>query len=1119
MRWFTLVGALAGLTSVVASGPGAFSADGRLDPNFGPIGQLQVTVTQRAEWLEPFSDAVAAPGGGVFAITRWGTERYSVVPRTAVVRIGADGHPDSSFGGNGLSVPTDLNTASTSLLERPARLAVAGNRVLVVGDAPGYSPTSVVKALNFAGAIDASYDIQLDVKAYDVAVDSVGRLLVLGSIPSGQVLIERFTAAGQRDPSFGVAGAAVVPDAFLGRHLAIGPGDSVVAAFYGFNDVERLVRLTNSGSADPAFGVNGVRDITGLLYIVEDLAITSDGRPVVFGLAQVIANGITNQFGAVVKLTSTGAPDPSFGVAGRVDLVDTHTVGPGMVDASGQISGAAAGQIVRLSATGVRRPFVPIGRMNPVALLPSPTHAMIAVGELNGFPRYAVIDNTQAVFSTDRFATDAPAVPGRSVELPDHRVVIEATVGRVPRLLLLGSDGAAVPGVGRADVCDFCSLAATQPVDGKALIWTSRIDHPDDRDLAVLQSDGIVMAVGLSGGHVLDSTADGRVLWGDPESDRVALVDLAAESDPLWSVPGEPMAFGSLDRVGAFVGDGSEIHRLVPAAFLFQRDVGFGVGGAVQLAGLATGISSATGLTGVERRQDRRVVLLAATNFSGNMEDPSFVLATILLSATGQLESGTTSVVLAPTRSRGRAKRVNRGQFYAGPVLVTVDVSPMTVVIDPVAPQLQPDRVGRLYGGGARWTATGQPDPTFQPQVELKTIALVGDSVWDLRPDFGGLTILRLVAFTEGFIGITPSRLAETRQSTTIDGRFQFIGQRAAGTTTEIEIAGRAGIPATARNVALSVAAVDASEAGFLTVWPCTEPRPTASNINVVAGATVANTVITRLSPRGTVCVYTSMATDLIVDATATFDTNFAGVVPSRLLETRDSTTIDGKFQSIGRRPAGSTTDVEIRYRGGIGFNAANATLNVTAVDAADAGFITVWPCTEPRPTASTLNVAAGDTIANSVITMLSVFGRVCIYTSTETDLIVDATGWFDSFVGITPSRLLETRKSPTVDGQFENVGRRQANTTSEVQIAGRAGIPAGSTNATLNITAINAADAGFVTVWPCSEARPNASTLNVSAGGTIANAAVTKLSTTGAICIYTSTTTDLVVDVTGVLV
>ena len=46
-------------------------------------------------------------------------------------------------------------------------------------------------------------------------------------------------------------------------------------------------------------------------------------------------------------------------------------------------------------------------------------------------------------------------------------------------------------------------------------------------------------------------------------------------------------------------------------------------------------------------------------------------------------------------------------------------------------------------------------------------------------------------------------------------------------------------------------------------------------------------------------------------------------------------------------------------------------------------------------PDASNLNFAAGQTIPNAVLAKLDGSGRVCLFNSAPTQLIVDVNGWF----------------------------------------------------------------------------------------------------------------------------
>ncbi|MEO1058244.1 MAG: hypothetical protein AAFY28_15140, partial [Actinomycetota bacterium] len=73
-----------------------------------------------------------------------------------------------------------------------------------------------------------------------------------------------------------------------------------------------------------------------------------------------------------------------------------------------------------------------------------------------------------------------------------------------------------------------------------------------------------------------------------------------------------------------------------------------------------------------------------------------------------------------------------------------------------------------------------------------------------------------------------------------------------------------------------------------------------------------------------------------------------------------------------------------------------------------------------------------------------------------------------------------------------------------------------GATGVILNVTAVNPAANGFVTVFPCGTAQPEASNLNYRPGENIPNAVVARVGTGGEVCFFTLRDIDLVVDVNG---
>ncbi|MCU1397434.1 MAG: type sorting protein [Acidimicrobiales bacterium] len=380
---------------------------------------------------------------------------------------------------------------------------------------------------------------------------------------------------------------------------------------------------------------------------------------------------------------------------------------------------------------------------------------------------------------------------------------------------------------------------------------------------------------------------------------------------------------------------------------------------------------------------------------------------------------------------------------------------------------------------------------------------------------------------TPTFIPLVPARLMETRPGlSTADGTFNNMGQRTVRSVTPLLVNGRSGVASDASAVVLNVTVTETTDAGFVTVFPCGATQPNASSLNYVSGQTVANAVITKVGAGGQVCFFTTAALHLVVDVTGQFTatSSYVPLVPARLLESRSGmSTVDNASNSIGIRPIGSTTELVVANRGGVAADAASVVLNVTVTGPQDAGFITVFPCDSPRPNASSVNFTAGQTVPNAVISKVGPGGRVCLYTSAATDLLADVTGYFpaaSSFTSVVPARLLESRLGmSTVDGGANGIGTRPTASTTELVVTGRGNVPSSATAVVLNVTVTGPQDAGFITVFPCGSDRPNASSVNYTAGQTVPNAVISKVGADGKVCLYTTAATELLADVTGYFV
>jgi hypothetical protein len=381
------------------------------------------------------------------------------------------------------------------------------------------------------------------------------------------------------------------------------------------------------------------------------------------------------------------------------------------------------------------------------------------------------------------------------------------------------------------------------------------------------------------------------------------------------------------------------------------------------------------------------------------------------------------------------------------------------------------------------------------------------------------------------FAPVPPARLADSRAgASTIDGLYSGFGKSpAAGGTAAINVSGRGGIPADAAAVVLNVTVTSPDAGGYVTVWPCGGAVPVASNLNFTTDTTIANLVITKVGTNGQVCVFANTSLHLIIDVTGFYriGSSLVAAVPARLADSRpNAPTIDGQFSGFGKSPtAGNALLLTVTGRAGVPSDAKAVALNVTVTGPDASGFVTVYPCGSSQPNASNLNFTANQTIPNLVISKVGTGGKVCIATSTAAHLVVDVTAYFTAsspMVPITPQRSADSRDGgTTIDGQFAGFGRSPAvGGVAPIVLAGRGAVPVGATAAILNITVTDPAQAGYVTVWPCGDLFPNSSTLNFAAGQTIPNSTIMKLGTSlgnaGRICIYVSTASNLIVDVTA---
>lgn len=359
--------------------------------------------------------------------------------------------------------------------------------------------------------------------------------------------------------------------------------------------------------------------------------------------------------------------------------------------------------------------------------------------------------------------------------------------------------------------------------------------------------------------------------------------------------------------------------------------------------------------------------------------------------ATGRLGGGSTRSV--PVAGRG-------GVPASGAGAVALNVT----VVDPSAPgylTVFPSGAGRPNASNINFVA-GQTVPNM-------VIAKLGaDGAINVTNALGSIDVIVDVVgwfpSSGGYGGFEPQRFAETRSGaglTTIDGAVQGVGAIAGGRELSVPIVGRGGVPASGvAAVALNVTAIDAGAAGHLTVFPGGTSRPTASNLNFVAGQTVANMVVAKVGADGTVSIFNSSgATDVVVDVVGWFSSTsrFNALSPARLVESRALPTIDGREQNLGAIGSGAVLSFAVAGRGGVPATGARAVvLNVTVVGPSAPGFLTAFASGGSVPRVSNLNFTPGQVVPNLVVAEIGADGRVALLNSAGwTPVVVDVVGWF----------------------------------------------------------------------------------------------------------------------------
>jgi hypothetical protein len=352
------------------------------------------------------------------------------------------------------------------------------------------------------------------------------------------------------------------------------------------------------------------------------------------------------------------------------------------------------------------------------------------------------------------------------------------------------------------------------------------------------------------------------------------------------------------------------------------------------------------------------------------------------------------------------------------------------------------------------------------------------------------------------FVPVTPCRLYDTRPShggsgpiqggTTMPFNLPQLAQSGPCAMTGLDLS-------TASAYSLNITVIPQGTLGYLTLWPTGEGRPTVSTLNSVDGRVKANAAITPAGTNGQVSIYVTNTTDVVIDidgyfAPATASTlAFYPLTPCRVADTRHDT----YPMNLGPPAlmAGMPRSFPVLESPCIptGINPQAYSFNFTVVPTNPVGYLSVWPTGQSQPVVSTLNDQTGTIVANAAIVPAGIGGAVTVFSTDNTQLLIDINGYFAmptaqmpglSLYALTPCRTLDTRRTGS--------GQPFSGLLAPIDIVdGPCGPPSTAQAYVFNATVVPVGPLGYLALWPDGQMQPVVSTLNAVDGAITNNMAI----------------------------
>jgi uncharacterized delta-60 repeat protein len=301
------------------------AAEGDLDPTFGIGGKIK---TGFLDFGFDGASAVAIQSDGKIVAAGFANDS-DYQPILAMVRYETNGNLDSTFGTGGRVAINSYNYTSLRV-----DLAIQSDgKIVVVGPADilGVSADFGLFRFDTNGNPDPTFGVAGKVttdffgyadEANSVAIQSDGKIVVTGvargvGLDSPDFALARYESNGDLDGTFGVGGKVTTdffgkPDEARGVVIQ-NDGKIIAAGFASTNQRDfGVARYDANGALDGTFGTGG-KVTTDFSFVFDEanaVALQSDGR--------IVVAGIAGYYFGIVRYDTSGNPDGTFGVGGKV---------------------------------------------------------------------------------------------------------------------------------------------------------------------------------------------------------------------------------------------------------------------------------------------------------------------------------------------------------------------------------------------------------------------------------------------------------------------------------------------------------------------------------------------------------------------------------------------------------------------------------------------------------------------------------------------------------------------------------------------------------------------------------------------------------------------------------